>query len=938
MSERIPLASNNSKKGDPNRAVAPTITLWCLAAVLGLFIPLEWLANATYLSQLFCVAVLGAVIFFYAQDRRRWKGFAILFYLAVVLLKALIFIREQCGYPIFLAGTPTKSIVQMFGDAALLRQFLQTLFFEFVFGCTLVVTAYLRFSGRRRWWAMMLPTSLSMLGCTTIYALPILLAFREGPDAAALWQMLSCAAIEAGAILISAILCDWISSFSPKPLFLNTGAKVWAAIGLLVGAGALIFASITAVQKPEQLELLVFALLIAFAFLCLLARQRIGMAALVFGVTFYILMALRQALDGALLQLFIAMISVFVPAITWMIFLSSWRNTASPYRVLRVKKQSKSGGNTVNAAPQKASTAAETQTVAPPPTAYVAVSPETALKGVTQTIPIITKLPVQASPKELKRMAKEQLRQQKALWDQQHQEAKERERLAKEEQRRQAADAKVLARQQQKEEKEKQKQQKLAEEQQRRDAMEQQKQQIAKQEEEQKQRALAEKEQQQQLLERQNEEQRQREILIKEEQQQAVEQEKQRQAAEQQRLQAEKQKKKSSKQKKAEAKAAVQDEPMATIQPSAESALQTQVAEKPQEALLGEQLPHMPEEAPPVSVVPPAEQMVPEKQAASPAAVVSQQIQEEARPAEHFPLELLYPESYCIQCGQPFDAGSRFCFMCGFKREPIYPESMQDPVITEIARLAARTTRPTDERSGAGGEQNVVQPAVVEQRTAVAVKEVRQAKQEPPTPVIVQKQVYKQADNRGTMHRNVGQATSYWIMRRPNMVNKPPFLQYTFFRESDARAALLSLPYIHEAVDTSELICDFLMEYGYYEVLLEDNTTTYYEALVCGNDLTPQRYAEAQAAFEANGGQLKSEQAPQEYTERPQEVADVNTVVFKEEFVDNGKYRYRVYYAPNRASAIEFLGQVPVEEEFFYVMVDTPTGTYGRDIDGMYEV
>lgn len=47
---------------------------------------------------------------------------------------------------------------------------------------------------------------------------------------------------------------------------------------------------------------------------------------------------------------------------------------------------------------------------------------------------------------------------------------------------------------------------------------------------------------------------------------------------------------------------------------------------------------------------------------------------------------------------------------------------------------------------------------------------------------------------------------------------------------------------------------------------------------------------------------------------------------------------YEVYRAPNRAQAIAFLKNRTVARELHYVEVETPEGTFGRDVKGIYDL
>lgn len=46
---------------------------------------------------------------------------------------------------------------------------------------------------------------------------------------------------------------------------------------------------------------------------------------------------------------------------------------------------------------------------------------------------------------------------------------------------------------------------------------------------------------------------------------------------------------------------------------------------------------------------------------------------------------------------------------------------------------------------------------------------------------------------------------------------------------------------------------------------------------------------------------------------------------------------YQIYQGPDAAAAQTFLEQNPVTKSFYYIIVETPEGTYGRDIQGIYK-
>ena len=197
---------------------------------------------------------------------------------------------------------------------------------------------------------------------------------------------------------------------------------------------------------------------------------------------------------------------------------------------------------------------------------------------------------------------------------------------------------------------------------------------------------------------------------------------------------------------------------------------------------------------------------------------------------------------------------------------------------------------------------------------------------------------FTEEDNRGTRHDTLSLAKGYW-MARMSMRKKDPFVLYEFDAEKDARGALLELPCIHVATDSGKLICTEVLLFGYYPT---DSGT--YEAIVCGDDLSHELWAQAKASFIKHGGrprgqgELEPEKraVPAQRAKAPQ----LGKVVFVRE--DHQKQSgvtmvYRVHKGPDAASAKAFLEQNPVTRQFYYLVVETPEGNYCRDIQGIYK-
>lgn len=194
--------------------------------------------------------------------------------------------------------------------------------------------------------------------------------------------------------------------------------------------------------------------------------------------------------------------------------------------------------------------------------------------------------------------------------------------------------------------------------------------------------------------------------------------------------------------------------------------------------------------------------------------------------------------------------------------------------------------------------------------------------------------VWYEKDNLGTRQDTFDKAAAYWTARR-RLVKKSPFVLFVFKNEKEAREALLELPCIHVAADSNQLICTDVLYFGYYPIL--DS----FEAILCGEDLTYELWEQARNSFIRHGGTLKNEEAPDKMdTAQSRTPVQLDSVKFvKEQHVQDqyGDTVYRVYEAPDADTAKEFLSRNPVDRPLFFIVVETPDGSYGRDINGIYK-
>lgn len=194
-------------------------------------------------------------------------------------------------------------------------------------------------------------------------------------------------------------------------------------------------------------------------------------------------------------------------------------------------------------------------------------------------------------------------------------------------------------------------------------------------------------------------------------------------------------------------------------------------------------------------------------------------------------------------------------------------------------------------------------------------------------------ETYREKDNVGTRQDSLEKANAYWLGTRLQMKEKPPFSLYVFKSASDAENALLELPFIHKADDTGNLICDKVMEFGYYKVEGDE-----YEAIISGFDFTLDEFNQVEESFKKHNGVLKNNLEPSSDVKQTKSVeGNKDNVKFRETITKN-QYTYECYDAKSKADAMEFLKDRKVSEGLYYVCVYTPEGDFGRDINGIYEM
>jgi hypothetical protein len=195
--------------------------------------------------------------------------------------------------------------------------------------------------------------------------------------------------------------------------------------------------------------------------------------------------------------------------------------------------------------------------------------------------------------------------------------------------------------------------------------------------------------------------------------------------------------------------------------------------------------------------------------------------------------------------------------------------------------------------------------------------------------------------NRGTRQDTFDMAKAYWMVRMSSK-KKDPFVLYVFSSDQNARAALLDLPCIHEG-DDKALCCSEVLTFGYYAAQVDGKEDGSYQAIICGDDLTYELWEQAKASFAKYGGQRKNDLEPTKHVASALEgeVPQPDKVVFGQETYGQNtqgvRVTYRVHKGPNVAAALAFLDVTQVTKPNYHVVVETPEGTYCRDINGYYK-
>ena len=220
------------------------------------------------------------------------------------------------------------------------------------------------------------------------------------------------------------------------------------------------------------------------------------------------------------------------------------------------------------------------------------------------------------------------------------------------------------------------------------------------------------------------------------------------------------------------------------------------------------------------------------------------------------------------------------------------------------------------------------------------------------------KKKYYQKDNVGTFYTTVSLANAAWASQgvafqkganvdatfftnegsiQKNIDPKGyPYLCFEFDSEKAAKNTISNLSFVEVAKDTGNMITLKVMEVCCFET----EQKGLWELILWGDELDTTLYSEAEEKFINGGGKHKGSRKPEKSTAKiinPKKKGNLlKDVKFKSKDY-SGSNTYEVYSAPSKDAALEFLKTKPVTKGLYYIVVETPEGNWGKDLNGTYK-
>ncbi len=198
-------------------------------------------------------------------------------------------------------------------------------------------------------------------------------------------------------------------------------------------------------------------------------------------------------------------------------------------------------------------------------------------------------------------------------------------------------------------------------------------------------------------------------------------------------------------------------------------------------------------------------------------------------------------------------------------------------------------------------------------------------------------------ENVGTRCETESRGNTYFATQM--LKGSEPLVFYFFDSECKAKEALSGVSCMAIAKDSGKLICTKVLTFGVFPAVDRDDSRTW-GALLAGQSLTHELWEEARECFKSHGGRMRVEIEPPKTTPQQQtssvgkKKANSSAVTFVRDIdlsKQGGMGAKKIYKAPDKESALEFLKTQDTSRPFYYVEVETPSGWVGKDKDGIYE-
>ena len=188
------------------------------------------------------------------------------------------------------------------------------------------------------------------------------------------------------------------------------------------------------------------------------------------------------------------------------------------------------------------------------------------------------------------------------------------------------------------------------------------------------------------------------------------------------------------------------------------------------------------------------------------------------------------------------------------------------------------------------------------------------------------------ASQAGTQYRDESHARTTWIASHLNKYT--PVIICRFKDLATARNAIEQLSFIKKTAIKGQYLSTEIIEFGCYL-----NAEGAGEVILCGNQLSMAMWLEAKTKLKEAGGIIYKEQEPKEET-KPAAIPASKTDKAACTYVQterNGMNTYEVYRGASKAQALAFLQSKTVTQRLYYLIVETPEGNFGKDVDGIFE-